>query len=247
MLPTTGNLNRWAVVGVLLSGGVVLAAQTRADTAKCGQAHSLAQRLADSEAEPARLRAALGERERQALYERALELGVVEAVKASKLPERQQRRIAIAIVREAELNDVDPLLIVAVIQVESAFNTNAVSPVGALGLMQVMPATGRWLAERRGAPLKRTSHLFDSELNIELGTTYLSELIARFGRVDEALAAYNAGPTGAKRILAKRDTRVRFMAGYPTRVLEEFRKLASEAEARMARTDPEEPLPDGRG
>lgn len=240
-------MRHFAVVGMLLWGGSVFASQPREDTAQCGQAHSLARRLADGEAELTRPRAALEDRDDPALYERALELGIVDAVKASKLPERQQRRIATAIVREAQSNGLDPLLLVAVIRIESAFNNYAVSPVGAMGLMQVMPATGRWLADRRGAPLGRTSHLFDSELNIELGTAYLAELITRFGRVDEALAAYNAGPAGAKKILAQRASRVRFMAGYPTKVLKEFRKLEREAEARMAATQGEEPLPDGRG
>jgi soluble lytic murein transglycosylase len=212
-----------SLAGLLLLGGLVLGAQTREEAPTCN--------LHDE----------------QALFDRALELGIIDAVKASKLPARQQRRVAVAIVREAQLNGVDPLLVVAVIRIESAFNNYAVSPVGAMGLMQVMPATGHWLAERRGAPLGRTSNLFDSELNIELGTAYLSELIEEFGKVDEALAAYNAGPSGARKIFAKRASRVRFMAGYPKKVLSEFRKLEREAEARMARSEEEEPIPDGRG
>ncbi len=257
MQPTKRILNRWAMVGVLLSGCAVPASHSRGEVPTCervpaeharhAELEALTRQLEEREADVARLRAALDEREERAFYEKAQSLGIVDAVKATKLPERQQRRIAVAIVREAALNQVDPLLVVAVIRIESAFNNYAVSPVGAMGLMQVMPATGQWLVERRGGALGRTSNLFDSELNIELGTAYLAELIERFGKVDEALAAYNAGPTGAKKILAKRASRVRFMAGYPTKVLGEFRKLEREAEERMARSEQDEPLPDGRG
>ena len=195
---------------------------------------TLIARLEEREAELRALRAELSLRDESALHEEAEALGIVDAVKASRLPERQQRRIAVAIVREARLHGLDPLLVVAVIRTESAFDSYAVSPAGAMGLMQVMPATGRWLVERRGEKLGRTTHLFDPELNIELGTSYLAELIEQFGSVDEALVAYNAGPNAAKKILRQRSSRARFMAGYPRKVLREFSKLRKEAEARIA-------------
>jgi len=84
---------------------------------------------------------------------------------------------------------VDPLLAAALIRQESGFNERARSPAGAMGLMQLMPATAR--------KLERVSRgeLFDPRTNIRLGVKYLSKLLERFGGDAElALAGYNAGP-----------------------------------------------------
>jgi soluble lytic murein transglycosylase len=177
--------------------------------------------------------ARLQEYEDEAYYQQALRLGVVEAVKASRLPARQQRRVAVAIIREAERNNVDPMLVVAVIRCESSFNNYAVSHVGAMGLMQVMPDTGVYLADKAGMRLGRTTNLFDAETNIELGTAYLADLIKRFGSVEHALVAYNAGPGLAKKILAKKESRKKFMKGYPAKVVGEFRKLKAQQDREL--------------
>ena len=93
----------------------------------------------------------------------------------------------------------DPYLVAALIRQESVFNPFARSRAGARGLMQVMPATGRQMAreERR----RYTSRdLFDPNINIRYGTLYLNNVLKQFkGRIDYALAAYNAGPTRVKR------------------------------------------------
>jgi len=159
------------------------------------------------------------------LYREAEAMGIVVAVRQSGLPERQQRRIAIAIVREARHNGLDPLLVVALIKAESSFDNYARSKVGAMGLMQVMPQTGKWISSLRGKRLAKNSHLFDSELNLEIGTAYLADLIRRFGSLDAALVAYNAGPGAARRILADRAARARFLGGYPRKVVREFQRL----------------------
>jgi soluble lytic murein transglycosylase len=188
-------------------------------------------KLAAKEAHLARLE------EEAALYAEAEALGVVAAVEASRLPERQQRRLAMAIVREARRNNLDPMLVVALIRCESSFNNYAVSHVGAMGLMQVMPDTGTYLADKAGFKLQRHTNLFDSELNVELGTAYLADLIGRFGTVEKALVAYNAGPGLAKKILAKRDKRERFMAGYPAKVMKEFRRLKAQQQRELTRAE----------
>jgi soluble lytic murein transglycosylase-like protein len=90
------------------------------------------------------------------------------------------------ITEHAQLNDVRPDLVRAVVQVESAYNPRARSPKGAAGLMQLMPAT----AERFGV-----KNVFSPEENIRAGVAYLRQLLNRFmGNEELALAAYNAGP-----------------------------------------------------
>ena len=85
----------------------------------------------------------------------------------------------------AKQYDVDPLLVHSVIQVESNYQTNAISPKGALGLMQLIPATAR----RFGA-----TNVFDPKENIEAGVKYLKYLGEKFSEdLALALAAYNAG------------------------------------------------------
>lgn len=86
--------------------------------------------------------------------------------------------------RAANLHQVDTALIKAVIHAESSFNPRAVSPKGAMGLMQLMPAKARELGVRA----------FDAEDNIHGGTQFLASLIKRFGgNLAYAIAAYNAG------------------------------------------------------
>jgi soluble lytic murein transglycosylase len=90
---------------------------------------------------------------------------------------------------------VDPALVAAVIQQESTFDPNAVSGVGAHGLMQLMPPTGRALARAAGMKKLAVSQLHDPAIGLKLGTVYLREMIDRFGgKVERAVAAYNAGP-----------------------------------------------------
>ncbi len=89
----------------------------------------------------------------------------------------------------------DPYFIAAIIREESQFSPDAVSPVGARGIMQVMPATGEWAAKLIKLPGFDRNRLFDSDTGIKIGTWYVSQLMKRFrGDPLLAAAAYNAGP-----------------------------------------------------
>jgi soluble lytic murein transglycosylase len=170
--------------------------------------------------------------EKEKTYLEAQALGITSEVERTGLPAEHQRRISEAIVREARKNELDPRLVVAVIKTESSFNSWATSEVGAKGLMQVMPVTGKWLAERRDVELPRSEALYDFEINIELGTAYLAELIKRFRSVEHALVAYNAGPEAAKKILSDPDRRTRFLAGYPKKVMKTYWKLSDAGDSK---------------
>ncbi|MBI3994372.1 MAG: transglycosylase SLT domain-containing protein [Nitrospirae bacterium] len=94
----------------------------------------------------------------------------------------------------------DPYLIAAVTREESAFDSKAVSKVGALGLMQLMPYTGEWVAKRVGLKSFSPDLLLDEAVNVRLGAWYLQHLIEQFnGNVVLAVASYNAGPEAVGR------------------------------------------------
>jgi len=92
-------------------------------------------------------------------------------------------------------HQVDRWLLMALARRESAFNAQAASPVGAQGLMQLMPGTARQVAAQVGVPYKGLETVHNPELNIALGSHYLAGLLKRYqGNRVLALAAYNAGP-----------------------------------------------------
>jgi soluble lytic murein transglycosylase len=99
-----------------------------------------------------------------------------------------------AIVRgHAENYSLDPALLAAVIYEESRFRASARSPSGAIGLMQLLPSTARGIALRTGGSRFRVADLHDPEINVRYGSWYLRHLLRKYGDVETALAAYNAG------------------------------------------------------
>jgi soluble lytic murein transglycosylase len=87
----------------------------------------------------------------------------------------------------------DPALLAAVIYQESKFKATAKSDRGAVGLMQLLPATAQGIAARTGGSKFRVSDLYDPEINIRYGAWYLRHLLDRYHSERVALAAYNAG------------------------------------------------------
>jgi soluble lytic murein transglycosylase len=100
--------------------------------------------------------------------------------------------------------DLPPHLVYAMIREESRFDLKAVSRVGALGLMQLMPATGEYVARELELPEWGDEYLFEPEINLAFGVWYASSLMEVSGHdLLRMLAAYNAGPGNAKRWFEK--------------------------------------------
>ncbi len=109
-----------------------------------------------------------------------------------------------SVTRSSGKNKVDPMLVTGIMRQESAFQSDAVSHAGAVGLMQLLPKTAPQLARRLRVSYTR-ARLFDPDYNLQLGTLYLSDLLGQFGSPEAALAAYNAGEDRVKLWQAERN------------------------------------------
>lgn len=135
----------------------------------------------------------------------------------------------------AQRTGLDPALLRAVVLSESSGDPTAVSPVGARGLMQIMPLTHLDAQQRFGVP---EGDLFDAEHNVDVGSRYLAHLLDRFdGDARLAVAAYHMGPTRVARLLQENpemtsETLVATFAGPATRAYVERVLREREAFAR---------------
>lgn len=124
--------------------------------------------------------------------------------KLSKKNQKIKEIVARTILEEATKHELDPMFVSAVIEGESSFNPNAKGPVGEIGLMQIRPSTGKWIAKREGIKWTGKNMLKDPAMNIKLGTAYLAFLRQQFdGHGQLYVAAYNMGSTNVKRALKK--------------------------------------------
>jgi soluble lytic murein transglycosylase-like protein len=109
------------------------------------------------------------------------------------------RDLAQRIHMAAAEHGIEPEVAFGLVRAESSFRTSATSVVGAVGLMQLMPATARWLQ-----PGITRAQMRDTDTNLQLGFRYLSQLIDKYnGDVDLALVAYNRGPGTVDRALRR--------------------------------------------
>lgn len=139
----------------------------------------------------------------------------------------ERGRLAAAIVREAEEANLDPLLVLAIIEVESRFDAEALSGAGAQGLMQLREPTLRSELRRHGLD----GDLRDPVTNVRAGVRYLRRLMNAFPREDVALMAYNAGPNRILGYLREGEIPDRFHV-YPRRVKAVLRRLQRDAASR---------------
>jgi soluble lytic murein transglycosylase len=99
----------------------------------------------------------------------------------------------------ASQDHLDPALLAAVIESESKFDPDAQSKAGAIGLMQLTPATAKGIAQYTGGSRFRVSDLTNPDINIRYGAWYLGHLMNKYGNERLALAAYNAGQDNVDR------------------------------------------------
>ena len=104
----------------------------------------------------------------------------------------------------APARGLDPYVIAALMAQESTFDADIRSHANAIGLMQIVPATGRRYARTLRIPRFTAAKLTDPEINVRIGTAYFADLVEHFGGVHYALASYNAGPSPVSRWIAEK-------------------------------------------
>jgi len=118
--------------------------------------------------------------------------------------------------------NIEPELILAIITVESSFNKNAVSKVGAKGLMQIMPATFIEAANELGLNYKSVECIYDIENNINIGTYYLSKMLNKYNNdIKLAVLAYNWGPYNIDKFIRNKQSVPSF---YYNKVMDHYKK-----------------------
>lgn len=146
------------------------------------------------------------------------------AVRMPGHPASTHERVAKAVIAESALAGIEPLLVLAVIHVESTFDPDAVSNHGAAGLMQLKKRTMRDVLKRSGLP---PADPRDPVANVRAGVRYLGQLKNSFPGLDTALMAYNAGPTRIRSHL-RAGTVPRRYRSYPAKVMSEMARLRDE-------------------
>jgi len=137
-------------------------------------------------------------------------------------------RVSEVILEESSKRKIDPLLVLALIKVESGFRSTTVSPMGARGLMQIMPDTGRSLTHTVGHEYGlrltafRPESLDDPLLNIRLGVHYLHDLKKQFQDISLALSAYNFGPAEIQNRL---ENNIEFPSEFAALVLDAYQRF----------------------
>ncbi len=116
-----------------------------------------------------------------------------------KISSIDAKKIARAVLNTSTKTGLDPLFLASIIFAESGFRTKAQSPVGALGLMQLMPSTAKYISRKIGDKHPHRSILFNPEDNIRLGAAYLLYLSKMYqGDLNKILVAYNWGPANVE-------------------------------------------------
>lgn len=137
-----------------------------------------------------------------------------------KLTETEARAISGMVYNESKEYGLDYRLVLAIMQVESNFRSNVVSPKGARGLLQIKPSLARFIARDAGIEWNGKKTLDKPKENIKIGVHFFSQLLKDFETVHMALSAYNVGPTRMKRVAPHREGQAR---GFSKQVLKEYK------------------------
>ena len=122
----------------------------------------------------------------------------------NQLTRSEQLHLAELLLTEGKRNQVNPLYLAALIWIESAYETQAISTTGARGLMQLMPATGEEMAQELGIDWLGPNMLHKPTYNVKLGAYYLGRLLSHYnGDYRLALTAYNRGPRNVRFLMHK--------------------------------------------
>jgi len=162
---------------------------------------------------------------------RLAEIDRVLMARRADLTDGERQAVARAIVEESDHAGYDPFLVLGLIAVESDFRHEAVSSVGAYGLMQIRPDTLAWVARRNGVNLPPTLIARDPALCVRLGVRYLKQLHDQFHSMDMALMAYNAGPNKVAALAAQRNNALEPYFGYVKAVHREREALRAQETA----------------
>ena len=139
-------------------------------------------------------------------------------------------RISEVILEESLKRNLDPMIVLAVIEIESRFQYSMISPVGARGIMQIMPDTGKFLTDAVSRELGlhpvayRPESLDDPIVNIRMGVYYLHDLKKQFRNLNLALIAYNAGPAEVQNRL---ENNQEFSQDFATLVLNAYQRYTN--------------------
>ncbi|WP_245392597.1 transglycosylase SLT domain-containing protein [Salinicola halimionae] len=160
---------------------------------------------------------------RQGWYGMAIQTTIA-AKQWDALPWRFPAAYRDSFLKWGETNQVDPYLLMGIARRESAFNPFAASPVGARGLMQLMPGTADHVARGLGISAPSMAELFEPQINIRLGSTYIRSMLERYrGNRIAATAAYNAGPQRVDRWLTSAPPEFdRFVESIPFRETRDY-------------------------
>lgn len=161
--------------------------------------------------------------------EQSLNYLVYKKIEASMTEKWKDRvaEITETLITESRKQELDPIFVLAVIQTESNFNTDARGNAGEIGLMQILPTTAEWISKKYKIPWKGAASLYDPVTNIKIGVTYFAHLRGEFdSRAYHYLPAYNMGPKNMRRVsrtigsisadgkIIKRDYAMRVMKNY---------------------------------
>lgn len=155
------------------------------------------------------------------LEDKKVEKTIYEIVK-TRLPKKFKYKaysVAHSIITESAKHSLDPYFVMAVISGESSFNPEARGPVGEIGLMQLRPTTGEWIAKRNKLVWKGENSLKDPIFNIKLGVSYLGWLRSKFsGQGQLYVAAYNMGAQSVRNAVSKNV----YPKDYPRHVMKRY-------------------------